>query len=87
MKRIHIGVDVDESLLSILKVSPENSGKILKQLSAVTLFQAKRISLSKAVEIAEMTKREFEDFLFDLGIAHETYTLIDYEKDKKTLGL
>ena len=87
MKTVHIGVDVDESLLSILKVSPENSGKILKQLSAVTLFQAKKISLIKAAEISELTKREFEDFLFDLGIVHESYSLIDYEKDRKTLGL
>ena len=87
MKTIHVGVDIDESLLSILKVSPENSGKILKQLSAVTLLQAKRISLTQAVEMAEMSKREFEDFLFDLGIQHEFYTLVDYEKDKKFLGL
>ena len=87
MKTIHVGVDIDESLLSILKVSPENSGKILKQLSVVTLLQAKRISLTQAVEMAEMSKREFEDFLFDLGIQHEFYTLVDYEKDKKFLGL
>ena len=87
MKTVHVGVDIDESLLSILKVTPENSGKILKQLSAVTLYQAKKISLPKAAEISEMTKREFEDFLFDLGIAHEFYSLSDYEKDKKILGL
>lgn len=87
MKTVHIGVDIDESLLSILKVTPENSGKILKQLSAVTLYQTKKISLSKAAEISEMTKREFEDFLFDLGIKHEFYSLTDYEKDKKILGL
>lgn len=87
MKKVHIGVDVDESLLSILKVSPENSGKILKQLSAVTLYQARKVSLIQACEIAELTKREFEDFLFDLGVPHEFYSLTDYEKDKKFLGL
>lgn len=87
MKTIHVGVDIDESLLSILKVSPENSGKILKQLSAVTLLQAKKISMTQAAEIAELSKREFEDFLFDLGIEHEFYTMADYEKDKKFLGL
>jgi predicted HTH domain antitoxin len=87
MKTVHIEVDVDESLLSILKVSAENSGQILKQLSAVTLFQAKKISLQKAAEIAGLSKREFEDFLFDLGITHESYSLLEYEKDKKLLGL
>ena len=87
MKTVHVGVDIDESLLSILKVSPENSGKILKQLSAVTLYQAKRITLSEAAHISEMSKREFEDFLHELGIKHEFYTLADYEKDKKVLGL
>ena len=87
MKTVHIGVDIDESLLSILKVSPENSGRVLKQLSAVALYQAKKITLAEAAKFSDLTKRDFEDFLFDLGIAHEIYSVSDYEKDKKVLGL
>ena len=33
-----IQVDIDEKLFSVLKVSPENSGLLLKQLSAATLL-------------------------------------------------
>ena len=87
MKKVHIEIDIDESFLSILEVTPENSGRILKQLSAVTLYQAKKITLAEAAQLSEMNKREFEDFLFDLGIPHEFYTIADYEKDKKFLGI
>ncbi len=87
MKTIHIGVDIDESLLSIMKVTKENSGEVLKQLAAVTLFQSKKLSLWKAAQLAGMTKREFEDFLFDLGIPYEFYTIENLEQDMKTLGL
>ena len=87
MKKFHIEVDIDESFLSILEVTPENSGKILKQLSAVALYQAKKVTLTEAALISEMNKREFEDFLFDLGVPHEFYTIADYEKDKKFLGI
>lgn len=87
MKTVHIGVDIDEKFLSTLKVTPENSGQILKQSSVVTLYNAKKISLTEAASLSDMSKREFEDFLFDLGIEHETYSLSDYEKDKEFLGL
>ena len=82
-----VNIEIDDSILSIMKITNSNSAEVLKMLSAAALFQAKKVSISKAAEIAGMNRLEFEYFLTKMGMPNSHYDVEEFETDLKVLGI
>ena len=80
MKRT-VNIEIDDELLSTLKVSEQNLPHILKRLLAMALYQSRKVSIGRAAAIAGMKRGEFEDFLFDNGIPNCNLTVEDIDKE------
>ena len=87
MKTLAEQLGISEELLSSLHISKENPEAVLRALAGAALFQARKVSIGKAAEIAGMDRISFETFLTDLGIPNSLYDVEELESDLKTLGL
>jgi predicted HTH domain antitoxin len=82
-----VSIEIDDSILSIMKITKNNSALVLKMLSAAALFQAKKISIGKAAEIAGMKRLDFENFLTEMGMPNSHYDVAEFETDMKVLDI
>lgn len=83
-----VEVEIPEELVSLLKRSKLGDRPIAEQLRvalAIQLLQEGVISTGKAAELAGQPRAVFQLMLGEMGIPASTYTLDDYENDKKTL--
>ena len=83
-----VEVEIPEELVSLLKRSKLGDRPIAEQLRvalAIQLLQEGVISTGKAAELAGQPRAVLQLMLGEMGIPASTYTLDDYENDKKTL--
>ena len=84
-----VEVDIPEEIVALLKKSKLGDRPIAEQLRialAIHLLQEGVISTGKAASIAGEPRAVFELLIADLGLPAVTYTVADYESDKKTLA-
>lgn len=76
-----MSVVISEEILEAAQLSPSE----FRQEIAIHLFQAGRLSLSYASQLAEMTTTEFRNLLKKHSIPLYSYDVEDFELDLKNL--
>jgi predicted HTH domain antitoxin len=66
---LRVTIDLPESVLSILRISPEAFAREFRLAAAVKWYEVGRISQSKAAELAGLSRREFLDALAAYGVS------------------
>lgn len=70
-----VSFEVSQDLLASMKVGRIELTRDIRRLAAIAYFQAKKLSLGKAAELAGMNRLDFMDLLSDQGIV-----LFDYDE-------
>lgn len=76
-----ITIEMDSSEFNSYHQLNNQPGEELKLWAAVGLFQAGKVSLSKAASIAGLSRINFENFLTENNIPISNITISDLEKD------
>jgi predicted HTH domain antitoxin len=79
-------VELPADLVREAGLSGGDASKGAAKLLALELFRQERVSLGRAAELCETPLEEFMDFVTAHGVPTFTYTLEDYEEDRRTIA-
>ncbi len=85
MNTLTVNFELPMMLVSQAGLNPENISQEVRRIVAMFLYDHKRISLSKACEISEISQWEFFEMNRHLGIPFH-YTREDLKRDMEKLS-
>ena len=85
MNALHIEFDLPSLVAAQAGFNPENATSEVRRMLALFLYEHQRLSLGKALEIAEISYWEFAEMNRQLGISIR-YTQQDLEEDMNRLA-
>ncbi len=80
MQTLHIELDMPLSIATELGLSANNAGQEVRRMTALFLYEHRRISLGKACELGGFSQWEFADMNRELKIPIH-YTAQDLQTD------
>lgn len=66
---VHVGFDIDESVLARFHQAPETFARELRIAAAVKWYEREQLSQGRAAEIAGLSRSEFIDALARYGVS------------------
>lgn len=86
MEKQKIEIEIPVYIMEAIHKSNEELSRQMKTLTAINLYLSEILSLEMAAELAEKSKREFEDFLAKNEIPISLINFDDYQKELEVIS-